>query len=272
MPAEPPLEWAEAAAAAAAAAAWAASISAIFRSSALRRLLFWRTVLASALCSCLAASNCPWRDDKLAPADASSLRPLATCVRRLAARAARSRLSPARGSVRTIAPRRVRKATHAPTAKARRTRIPRRGMDSTSAAESLTGVALIPEPPDQAGGSVHEWDPPRHSQHASGCVPQTAVHDGLDKCGQGFHDWFPGALHQIDHFHVAERMWEVLGADPKIFQAPKAPAFGHWMVAEAAWPPRPQSLGRARGVTHQRLIPISSWTWDSRTNATRRYP
>jgi hypothetical protein len=51
------------------------------------------------------------------------------------------------------------------------------------------------------------------------------VHDGLDEYGQGFRDWFPGALHQIDHFHVAERVWQVSGADANIFEALKALAF-----------------------------------------------
>ena len=51
------------------------------------------------------------------------------------------------------------------------------------------------------------------------------VHDGLDEYGQGFHDWFPGAIHQIDHFHVAERLWQVSGADAKVFQNLKRLAF-----------------------------------------------
>ncbi len=37
------------------------------------------------------------------------------------------------------------------------------------------------------------------------------VHDGLDEYGQTFSDWFPHAHHQIDHFHVAERIWQVSG-------------------------------------------------------------
>jgi len=51
------------------------------------------------------------------------------------------------------------------------------------------------------------------------------VHDGLDEYGQGFHDWFPGAIHQIDHFHVAERLWQVSGADTRLFEELKALAF-----------------------------------------------
>jgi hypothetical protein len=47
--------------------------------------------------------------------------------------------------------------------------------------------------------------------HRARCV--LAVHDGLDEYGRGFHDWFPGAVHQIDHYHVARRIWEVSGAD-----------------------------------------------------------
>jgi hypothetical protein len=51
------------------------------------------------------------------------------------------------------------------------------------------------------------------------------VHDGQDEYGQGFHDWFPHAVHQIDHFHVAERIWQVSGADVKVFEQLKALAF-----------------------------------------------
>lgn len=48
------------------------------------------------------------------------------------------------------------------------------------------------------------------------------VHDGLDEYGGTFHDWFPRAVHQIDHFHVAERVWQASGADPKFFAELKA--------------------------------------------------
>jgi len=51
------------------------------------------------------------------------------------------------------------------------------------------------------------------------------VHDGLDEYGRGFHDWFPAAIHQIDHFHVAERIWQVSGADAKLFETLKRLAF-----------------------------------------------
>ncbi|HEX9089269.1 MAG TPA: UPF0236 family protein [Arthrobacter sp.] len=51
------------------------------------------------------------------------------------------------------------------------------------------------------------------------------VHDGLDEYGQGFRDWFPEAVHQVDHFHVAERIWEVSGKDPDRFEELKALAF-----------------------------------------------
>ncbi|MGH2658448.1 MAG: hypothetical protein ACRDHS_01990, partial [Actinomycetota bacterium] len=51
------------------------------------------------------------------------------------------------------------------------------------------------------------------------------VHDGLDEYGQGFHDWFPTATHQIDHFHVAERIWQLSGADAKAFKRLKQRAF-----------------------------------------------
>jgi hypothetical protein len=51
------------------------------------------------------------------------------------------------------------------------------------------------------------------------------VHDGLDEYGQGFRDWFPHAVHQIDHFHVAQRLWQLSGADAKVFAGLKALAF-----------------------------------------------
>jgi len=51
------------------------------------------------------------------------------------------------------------------------------------------------------------------------------VHDGLDEYGQTFSDWFPHAVHQIDHFHVAERIWQVSHADTRVFQSLKALAF-----------------------------------------------
>jgi hypothetical protein len=51
------------------------------------------------------------------------------------------------------------------------------------------------------------------------------AHDGLDEYGPGFHDWFPGAVHQIDHFHVAKRIWQVSGADRSVFRELKALAF-----------------------------------------------
>lgn len=51
------------------------------------------------------------------------------------------------------------------------------------------------------------------------------VHDGLDEYGRSFSDWFPHAVHQIDHFHVAERLWQVSGTDPRLFQELKRLAF-----------------------------------------------
>ena len=51
------------------------------------------------------------------------------------------------------------------------------------------------------------------------------VHDGLDEYGRTFSDWFPHAVHQIDHFHVAERIWQVSGADARVFENLKRLAF-----------------------------------------------
>lgn len=56
------------------------------------------------------------------------------------------------------------------------------------------------------------------------------VHDGLDEYGQGFRDWSPGAIHQIDHFHVAERIWHVAGADTTVFDELKRLAFSDPMA------------------------------------------
>ena len=43
------------------------------------------------------------------------------------------------------------------------------------------------------------------------------AHDGLDEFGKTFRGWFPGAIHQVDHFHVAERLWHASGGDPERF-------------------------------------------------------
>jgi hypothetical protein len=56
------------------------------------------------------------------------------------------------------------------------------------------------------------------------------VHDGLDEYGQTFSDWFPHAVHQIDHFHVAERLWQVSGADAAVFEELKRLAFADPMA------------------------------------------
>ena len=51
------------------------------------------------------------------------------------------------------------------------------------------------------------------------------AHDGLDEFGETFRDWFPGAIHQVDHFHVSERIWWVTGADEKRHARYKKMAF-----------------------------------------------
>jgi hypothetical protein len=45
------------------------------------------------------------------------------------------------------------------------------------------------------------------------------LHDGLDEDGRGFRDWFRGRSTRPDHDHVAERRWEVSGADRSRFEA-----------------------------------------------------
>jgi hypothetical protein len=52
-----------------------------------------------------------------------------------------------------------------------------------------------------------------------------AAHDGLDEFGATFRGWFPGAIHQVDHFHVAERCWDASGGDPARFRALREMAF-----------------------------------------------
>lgn len=51
------------------------------------------------------------------------------------------------------------------------------------------------------------------------------MHGGLEEYGEGFRDWFPAAHQQIEHCHVAERLWEVSGVDRTRFEEPKPPAF-----------------------------------------------
>lgn len=45
-----------------------------------------------------------------------------------------------------------------------------------------------------------------------------ACHDGEDEFGLTFRAWFPNAVHQIDQWHVAARLWEATGQDPKRFE------------------------------------------------------
>jgi hypothetical protein len=45
-----------------------------------------------------------------------------------------------------------------------------------------------------------------------------ACHDGLDEFGETFRGYFPGAVHQVDHFHVAEHAWWVSGGDRRLHQ------------------------------------------------------
>lgn len=51
------------------------------------------------------------------------------------------------------------------------------------------------------------------------------AHDGLDEYGQTFHAWLPGAVHQVDHFHVAERLWQAVGGDRRAFTRLRTAAF-----------------------------------------------
>ncbi|MHB8512085.1 MAG: hypothetical protein ACYDCC_07860 [Actinomycetota bacterium] len=51
------------------------------------------------------------------------------------------------------------------------------------------------------------------------------AHDGLDEYGQTFRDWFPHAIHQVDHFHVAERLWLLCGSDRTLYKRLRKRAF-----------------------------------------------
>lgn len=44
------------------------------------------------------------------------------------------------------------------------------------------------------------------------------VHDGLDEWGKTFRDWLPGAIHQVDHFHIGKRLKEATGDDERAFK------------------------------------------------------
>jgi hypothetical protein len=56
---------------------------------------------------------------------------------------------------------------------------------------------------------------------------------GKQRAGGRRHRRFrlPHAPHQIDHFHIAQRLWQVSGADAKVFEDLKALAFPiPWLV------------------------------------------
>jgi hypothetical protein len=61
-----------------------------------------------------------------------------------------------------------------------------------------------------------------------------AAHDGLDAYGATFAGWFPHAIHQVDHFHVAKRLWEACGHDPPAFRRLYRQALGkpHRLASE----------------------------------------
>lgn len=59
--------------------------------------------------------------------------------------------------------------------------------------------------------------------HRAGCI--LCAHDGIDEFGATFRGYFPGATHQIDHFHLAERLWEAVGGDRRRFERLRAEAF-----------------------------------------------
>lgn len=50
-------------------------------------------------------------------------------------------------------------------------------------------------------------------------------HDGLDEFGQTFRDWFPGAVHQVDHYHVVARLWQISSGDADLYHRLKQATF-----------------------------------------------
>lgn len=56
------------------------------------------------------------------------------------------------------------------------------------------------------------WIGLHHARHV------LCAHDGLDEYGQTFRNWFPHAVHQVDHFHVAQRLWQLCGGNQRRFR------------------------------------------------------
>lgn len=60
------------------------------------------------------------------------------------------------------------------------------------------------------------------------------THDGMDEYGATFRNWFPHATHQVDHFHFAQRLWQLCGADQRVFGRLRKRMFAH-PVRFARW-------------------------------------
>jgi hypothetical protein len=75
-----------------------------------------------------------------------------------------------------------------------------------------------------------------------------ACHDGLDQYGATFRGYFPGSIHQVDHFHVAERLWQAVGGDVGRFAGLKDWAFT-------------DPLGLARRI-RQGTVPVAGYRAD----------
>jgi hypothetical protein len=43
-------------------------------------------------------------------------------------------------------------------------------------------------------------------------------HYGLDEFGQTFRGWFPGAVQQADHYHVAARLWQLCSGNSEFYR------------------------------------------------------
>lgn len=48
------------------------------------------------------------------------------------------------------------------------------------------------------------------------------LHDGLDEFGATLSDWFPGAIHQADRYHVNMRIWQIAQGDRDVYAELKA--------------------------------------------------
>lgn len=91
------------------------------------------------------------------------------------------------------------------------------------------------------------------------------VHDGLDELGATMRGWFPGAIHQVDHFHVAERVWQLSGGDPERFEHLRSLAFTDPAALARSLPRRvPKADPRLVQLTATYLAGVAPDLWGIR--------